>query len=72
MKTVKEWWDDFEAQVVPKEAGDIQRLETKNAFYGGLAAGLSLYKTHPERISLIVEEVMVHVDQVRNSVKNDL
>lgn len=33
--TVQEAWEQYAANVVPPEAGDAQRVETRRAFYGG-------------------------------------
>lgn len=36
-KLAKEW-QDFEAPVLPANAGDVQKIETRRAFYAGAAA----------------------------------
>lgn len=38
MSTVHEQWVLFERMVVPKSAGESQRLETRRAFYAGAEA----------------------------------
>lgn len=38
MRTVLAWWKDYEAKVVPKDAGPTQREECRRAFYAGAAA----------------------------------
>ena len=47
MKHVEKEWASYEAEVVPAEASDVQRLETKRAFYAGAWALLCmiLHKT---------------------------
>lgn len=34
-KTVAQMWAEFEAKVIPPDAGDVQRSEMKLAFYAG-------------------------------------
>ncbi len=35
MKTIAQSWQTFEAQVLPKSAGAVQRQEMRRAFYAG-------------------------------------
>ena len=35
MNTIQSAWDEYEKKVVPKQAGEIQRKESKLAFYSG-------------------------------------
>ncbi len=42
MKTVAEYWDDYERAVVPKGADDSQRFQTKCAFYAGASSVFEL------------------------------
>ena len=35
---IAEEWYNYEQNVMPKDAGDVQRQETKRAFYGGALA----------------------------------
>ena len=35
MKTIKQQWEGYERKVVPPEAGQAQRSETRQAFYSG-------------------------------------
>lgn len=38
MNTLAEQWETFEAEVVPTNAGLIQRIEMRRAFYAGAAS----------------------------------
>jgi hypothetical protein len=40
MKTVAQLWASFEARVLPKTAGAVQRQEMRRAFYAGFAGAL--------------------------------
>lgn len=40
MRTVAQWWEMFDAMVVPKDAHPIQRSEMKRAFYAGFTSAL--------------------------------
>ena len=42
MRTIAEHWADFERRVMPISAGEVQREETRRAFYSGAAAMLAL------------------------------
>lgn len=42
MSLVKEIWDQYEKEVLPSGAGNVQRLETKRAFYAGAASMFNL------------------------------
>lgn len=42
MKTIKEEWENFEAQVISPEAPPIQREEMEKAFYAGSFALMSM------------------------------
>ena len=35
---IKEAWDEFDMQVLPLDCGEVQRVETKRAFYQGSVA----------------------------------
>lgn len=35
MTTIGELWANFEAHVMPTDAGEVQRIEMRRAFYGG-------------------------------------
>jgi len=35
MRTVKDWWDNFDKLVIPAGAGAVQRTEMRRAFYAG-------------------------------------
>lgn len=35
---IKEAWDEFDERVLPLECGQVQRIETKRAFYQGAIA----------------------------------
>lgn len=37
---LREAWESFEREVVPREAGEVQRTEMRRAFYGGAWAVL--------------------------------
>lgn len=37
MKPIEDAWKKFEVMVVPKDAGPVQRDETRKAFYSGAA-----------------------------------
>jgi hypothetical protein len=38
MTTIKELWDSYAKDVVPKDAPTVQRWETRRAFYAGAQA----------------------------------
>ena len=38
MNTVKGEWDDYETTIVPEDAPEIQRQETRRGFYAGYLA----------------------------------
>ena len=40
--TVQEAWDNYERHVVPKGAGDAQRVETRRAFYAGALSVINI------------------------------
>jgi hypothetical protein len=40
LKTIADWWADFESNVLPKGAGPIQHQEMRRAFYAGFHAAL--------------------------------
>lgn len=40
MKTIAERWTEFEAAVMPKGAGSLQRVEMRRAFYAGFQCSL--------------------------------
>lgn len=42
MNTVKDEWDAFSDQVIPKTAPEVQHREMKRAFYAGAASILSI------------------------------
>ena len=42
MISVGQLWDEYRAKMVPVEAARIQIVETRRAFYGGMAAFLRL------------------------------
>lgn len=42
MNTIQQAWETFERDVVPKDAGRVQRTEMKRAFYAGATAALSV------------------------------
>jgi len=41
MKTIREEWEDYAANVIPPGANYVQRVECKRAFYAGVVAVLS-------------------------------
>lgn len=42
MNTIEKEWMQYEALVIPKDAGSIQRQETRRAFYAGAQALLEM------------------------------
>ena len=42
MNTIQSQWESFLKDVVPEDAEQVQITETQKAFYGGIAALLSL------------------------------
>jgi hypothetical protein len=42
MNTIDEKWRSFEAEVVPKNAPPVQRIEMRRAFYAGASGALRL------------------------------
>lgn len=45
MNTIQHYWESFEASVVPKTAGPVQRQEMRRAFYAGAIAMQSIQFT---------------------------
>ena len=37
-RSLAAWWQEYESQVIPRAADDIQRQEMRNAFYAGAGA----------------------------------
>lgn len=37
MRTIEQYWNIFEACVIPQRAGPVQRSEMRKAFYAGVA-----------------------------------
>lgn len=73
MKTVKESWDGYLHNVVPKTAGPVQIMESRSAFYAGalVVLGLSLEAANIEDIdeaekaySKINDEVMTFAQEM--------
>ena len=52
-KAIDNEWDDFERQVVPQGANEIQRAAMRQAFYAGAIAALNLLG---ERATALHEE----------------
>ena len=48
MNTMREKWDVYETMVIPKDAGPIQRLETKSGFYAGALSALEILHEIPD------------------------
>jgi hypothetical protein len=44
MKTIAEMWQSYDRDVLPPEAGEVQRRETKRAFYAGVWSLLQQFK----------------------------
>lgn len=42
--TIEAWFDDYAARVLPEGCSEIQRRETKRAFYAGVASLLIAQK----------------------------
>jgi hypothetical protein len=40
VKTIAQWWQQFEAEVIPATAPAIQRQEMRRSFYAGFQASL--------------------------------
>lgn len=38
MQSIAEIWSEYEERVVPADAGEVQRVETKQAFYSGVGS----------------------------------
>lgn len=41
MKTIEQEWMEFNRDVIPKDAGSVQRLEMKKAFFAGAYMALT-------------------------------
>jgi hypothetical protein len=42
-RTIHDWWDGYRASVIPKDAPEIQIMESRRAFYGGFGATLRIF-----------------------------
>lgn len=47
--TIKELWEKYETNVIPAEADEIQRKETRRAFYAGGASLLDALTDAPDQ-----------------------
>ena len=57
LETVKSSWDEFEADIIPKDAPEIQRHEMKRAFYMGALFGVTFMGERSRAVSDIGEFV---------------
>ena len=48
MKTVQEFWQSYQQDVVPETADAVQIEETQKAFYAGCFAFVALVRANPE------------------------
>ena len=49
--TIESLWITYEQNVMPKDAGDVQRAETKRAFFAGCAVILGTIAELPDNLS---------------------
>ena len=79
MKTLAEEWSSYEARVLPKNAGDVQRIETRRAFYAGAGAFLACMQGNleagpeatdgdVENLDTLVKELETFAHQVKGGV----
>jgi hypothetical protein len=80
-KTMKELWESYVAEVLPKDAPPIQRQECRRAFYAGAVAVFGLLTnsvgvndedpTAEELAAIggIAEELNVYLDEVTKEAK---
>lgn len=70
MKLIADAWRDFEIQVVPLNASDVQRVETRRAFYQGanamftgIVGMLEPGKDPTEKDLRKMDEIQAEIDQ---------
>lgn len=58
MTPIRDAWQTYDRDVVPKDAGDVQRLETRRAFFAGAMALMQINNfigedSTPEQVGLV-------------------